>query len=122
MPNRSSFGHIVDGWRVVGLDVHHACIGICSSAALVGAAVFTRHFDGLPVISGRSIDTIVAGFQNDVAYARFLCRIEIRIDVVDRELLPRKGWRSRGDGLGRPGYFIWHIALWNRPLFNRPQR
>ncbi len=97
-------------------------IRICGCAALVGASIFTRHFDGLPIVGRRSIDAVVAGLHKYVAYARLLFRIEIWIDVVDRELLPRKWWRSCRDGLGWPGSSFGISLFGNRPLFNWPHR
>ena len=107
---------------IIRFHVHHAGRGIGGGAALIGSAVFSRHFDGLPIIGGRRKDAVVAGFFDDAADALFIFRIDVGIDVIDCELLPGKGRRTGREGLCRPGVLIGHVALRYWPLFDRPYR
>src|SRR4029079_17145418 len=84
------------------------------------ASKFSRHVDGVAQ-RWRSEQAFVSGVQQNVAQTLSFFGVDVRIDVVDGKFLACEWRRCRGKRLRRPRLFAGHVALWNRPFFDRPQ-
>ena len=73
-------------------------------------------------VAGRREQPLVARVHQNLAQARLLGIVDVRVDVGHGELLARERRRLGRERLRRPGLLARHVALRHRPLLDRPER
>jgi len=107
--------------RVLRHDEYETGRGVCRCAAPVSAAIVAGHLNCVAKPRRRK-QPFIAGISNPGFDAGQLLRIRNEwIHFCNGEILTRK-WRWLGrEWLCRRRMLSWHMRLWNRTLFDRPQ-